>query len=473
VEREETAKRRRADLECFEHGRDELNLAEFPLAAICDRFLDGTKTVVFEDTVFDEETRRHLPRKLTVSGSDRFGLPTAKDDDVLLACVQLSSIGDFHSKEVHFSRYELLKLLRWPDETRYYRRLAVSLRRWKGLTVYSDRAFFDKSRRSWVNKDFGIFDNLYIYEKEEREGAAAPASSWFVWNEVMFDSFQSGYLKKLDWDLYCRLENPVAKRLYRFLDKRFYRSNEVRLDLHKLAFNKIRLSPNYNTGQIKRALERGISELEQHWELRRMPRDKRFQKGAERGKWEAVFVRKRPRKAKQNEVEQTEASAIELELELVRREIGPATARDLVAKHAESRIKTMIELHDFHNARGQERGPGFLVSGIKSKDPYVLPRGFKAEQRARAEREKPKRRRRTTPLQTDTAEQQKKSDSEFAAFWKSLGPDKQSEFEDAAVAAASRTLLDGYLRTKAVGGALFDGYRMVLLQSHFAHTKHQ
>ena len=50
---------------------DELNLAEFPLAAISDRFLDGTKTVVLEDTVFDREQNKYLLRRLTLSGSDR------------------------------------------------------------------------------------------------------------------------------------------------------------------------------------------------------------------------------------------------------------------------------------------------------------------------------------------------------------------------------------------------------------------
>ena len=80
------------ELEKFSKGRDELNLAEFPIAAISDRFLDGTKTVVISDEVWDRETKKYLPRKLTISGSDRYGLPGAKDDDVLLACVQLSGL---------------------------------------------------------------------------------------------------------------------------------------------------------------------------------------------------------------------------------------------------------------------------------------------------------------------------------------------------------------------------------------------
>ena len=77
-----------------------------------------------------------MKRELAISGSDRYGLPTSKDEDVLLACVQLSALQDFQEREVNFSRYELLKLLRWPDEGKSYKRLGVSLRRrWKGVTV--------------------------------------------------------------------------------------------------------------------------------------------------------------------------------------------------------------------------------------------------------------------------------------------------------------------------------------------------
>jgi len=73
---------------------DEMNLAEFPLASIADRHLDGRKTLVFEEPIYDRCERKYVQRRLTVSGSDRFGLPTAIDDDVLLACIQL--IGQRH-----------------------------------------------------------------------------------------------------------------------------------------------------------------------------------------------------------------------------------------------------------------------------------------------------------------------------------------------------------------------------------------
>ena len=201
----ETPKVGPSDWESFADGRDEMNLIECPLSAVADRYLDGRKTVVFRDEVFDSDRGAPVKRELAISGSDRYGLPTARDEDVLLACVQLSAMQEFQNREVFFSRYELLKLLRWPDEGKSYTRLAVSLRRWKGVTLYSDRAFYDHARKSWVTRDFGVFDFLSLYEREAVQGASAPAASRFVWNEVFFDSFRSGYLKKLDWNLYCRL----------------------------------------------------------------------------------------------------------------------------------------------------------------------------------------------------------------------------------------------------------------------------
>ena len=468
---EKTGIRRPVDLAAFREGRDEMNLAELPLAAVSDRFLDGAKTVVFVEDAWDKEKQATVKRKLSISGSDLYGLPTAKDDDVLLACVQLSALGDFHSRQVDFSRYELLKLLRWPDETKYYRRLSTSLRRWKGLTVFSDRAFYDHGRKSWVSRDFGVFDNLYIFEREESEGKYAPAKSRFLWNEVLYQSFQSGYLKKLDWDLYLSLKDPVAKRLYRFLDKRFYRQDEVVVDLHELAFNKVRLSRNYNTAQVKRALMKGISELEAMWELRRLDGEKRFRKVG-RGRWEAVFVKRRPRKS---EAVKEARQAQDVEMELARRGVGPATGADLVAKHRRERIESMIELHDWYNARGQERGPGFVVAGIKSKEGFVSPKGFRTKRQQRDERraansrkraEREIERRREAKVRAEAMS----NEEGFSSFWSGLGPSRQASFEEDAVANAEPTKRDGYFRSRKSGGAVFEEYRRVVLRDHFYHT---
>ena len=464
---------------------DELNLAEFPLSAISDRFLDGTKTVVIEDTVFDREHNRYLPRRLTLSGSDRFGLPTSKDDDVLLACIQLSRLNDFSTREVSFSRYEILRLLGWADETRNYERVATSLRRWKGLSIFSDRAFYDHTQKSWVNRDFGVFDTLVIYQREVLQGKAAPGCSRFVWNDVFFRSFQSGYLKQLDWSLYCRLKSPVAKRLYRFLDKRFYHSNRVEIDLQELALRKVRLTANYNTAQVKRTLLKGIEELEHVWDLKPRQPEERFRK-ASTGRWIAVFERR----AKQRRVPiETIASAVpisnpsvsipitsvnpqDLERELIKRGIGPASAEELSLSHPSSQIQEMIELYDWYNSKGQARGPGFLVQSIRNPSAIARPPGFvsssakqAAVQRQKAAKASDEQLR--TKRERQAAEQDKTRQRAFTAFWDALSPSDQDTFETEALDQAEHMTRRLYLQHSAKRDKAFELYRKVILQSHF------
>ena len=347
-------------------GRDEMNLVECPLSAVSDRFLDGRKTVVFQDQVWDPDRKAFLKRELAISGSDRYGLPTAKDEDVLLACVQLSSRQDFREGEVRFSRYELVKLLGWPDDGRSYNRISVSLRRWKGVTVYSDRAFYDHARKSWVMRDFGVFDNLSVYEREASERAAAPQSSWIVWNEVFFGSFRSGYLKKLDWELYCRLTDPVAKRLYRLLDKRFYHGPEVVFDLKELAVRKVRLSDSYDAGQMKRALSAGIRELKPFGTCTRCPPRSATRK-VRRGEWQVVFGRKRagnaPKAATPPPVDSVQVES------LVTRGVNRAVAEASSAAHS-ANVSAAVKLFDTHNLKGRSRGAGFLVDAVRNPDKY-------------------------------------------------------------------------------------------------------
>lgn len=470
----------------LESGVDELNLAEFPLAAVSDRFLEGAKTVVFEDTVFCQDAKQHLPRRLTISGSDRYGLPTAKDDDVLLACIQISRLSDFASPEVNFSRYEILKLLRWADDARNYERVATSLRRWKGLTVYSDRAFYDHEQKSWVNRDFGIFDNLTIYRREVQQGKNASGASRFVWNEVMYRSFLAGYLKRLDWGLYTRLESSVAKRLYRFLDKRFYHGNRVEIDLRELAVQKVRLSDQYNVAQMKRLLLKGIAELEERWELKRLDAKKRFVKEG-KGRWTVLLERKPQRSrvvvsntsresVKPLPLDTASIDSQSLVTRLTSRGIGPAAADELATGYPQTDVCTMIELYDWYNQRGQSRGAGFLVGAIKKPESIVFPKGFessasiaarKAAEKNRISSEREFR----TQREREHAERQNARHAAFLAFWQNLSPVEKEDFERQALDSADPTKRTGYLRAMGKGNnPVFEQYRSIILCDHFERT---
>src|SRR5579884_3759312 len=104
-------------------GRDELNLAEFPITLLSDRVPDGCKTLIFEDKVFDQQAGEMVIRKVTVTGSDAYGLPTAVDDEILVALLQLTKLDGFRDPKVHFSRYEVLQILGWKDGGKNYVRI--------------------------------------------------------------------------------------------------------------------------------------------------------------------------------------------------------------------------------------------------------------------------------------------------------------------------------------------------------------
>ena len=117
-------------------GRDELNLAEYPITLLAERVPPGLKTIAFKD--------RH--GKLTITGSDAHGLPAAPDADVIVALLHLTKIrNDFTDPTVHFSRYELVDLLGWADNGQNYRRLVESLNRWIGVTLYYEGTWWDIS----------------------------------------------------------------------------------------------------------------------------------------------------------------------------------------------------------------------------------------------------------------------------------------------------------------------------------------
>jgi hypothetical protein len=113
--------------------KDELNLAEFPIAALTDRVPDGQLSMVFED-ILEQRDGPPIVRRLTVLGTHKHGLPTAADDEVMVGLIQLTKRRNgFTDPRVTFSRYELIDLLGWPQNGRSYQRIEEALHRWVGV----------------------------------------------------------------------------------------------------------------------------------------------------------------------------------------------------------------------------------------------------------------------------------------------------------------------------------------------------
>src|SRR5580693_3338560 len=95
-------------------GRDELNLAEFPLTALAHRVSADCKELVYQDIIRDQNSGEIIPRKLTISGDVKYGLPTSLDDDVIVALIHMTKeANNFASRAVPFNRMAVLELLGW------------------------------------------------------------------------------------------------------------------------------------------------------------------------------------------------------------------------------------------------------------------------------------------------------------------------------------------------------------------------
>lgn len=382
--------------------KDELNLAEFPIAALTDRVPDGQLSLSYEDSL-EQREGSPIVRRLTIMGTQKHGLPTALDDEVMLGLIQLTKRrNNFTDAKVTFSRYELIDLLGWPQTGQSYRRIEEALHRWVGIVLMYENAWWDNSAKSWVDENFHVLDNVTLYDRERRRGggkAAGPGGSGkrgaarraapgpdgaplplssFRWNEVMFRSFQSGNLKQLDLEFYLSLRLPTTKRMFRFLDKRFYRRERLDFDLRTLACEHIGLSRSYKPTELKRRLRPALDELEETGYLEVLSADERYS-FQRKGQWRILFIRGPRGRADQAAAEPAAEAALLVEA-LTGHGIAPRVAAELVETHPSSRIRTKLEVFDWlvqnEDKRVAKNPAGYLVASIR--DDYVAPAGYRA-----------------------------------------------------------------------------------------------
>ena len=367
----------------LKNGRDELNLAEFPLTVLTDRPPDGVKTLVFQDQVWDKRTASRIDRKLIVSGSDLYGLPTPLDMDVLLCLIQMTKeANDFEERQVYFCRGDLIKMLRLIDSGKNYARIDESLRRWVGVTLYYDQSWWDKENREWISTDgFHILENIALMDrkksrrKREKGQTELPLSS-FAWNEIFLSSCSSGYVKALDLDTYLGLNRAISKRIYRYIDKHFYKKEQLELDLDDFCFVHVGMSRNFDVGKLKEKLQPSLEELEALGFLKPMSREERYIKVG-KGKWRIQLTRGK-NVAASKAIEQ-EIQVLPILQELIDRGVTLGIAEELVAslpiEDIQAQIEAVVWLIGKKDKRVSRNPPGYLVKAIREN--YPLPKGFK------------------------------------------------------------------------------------------------
>jgi hypothetical protein len=454
-------------------GRDELNLAEFPLCALAHRLRPDQKTLRFEDRVWDHGRGETITRQLTITGSDAYGLPTALDDAVLLGLIQLSRLEHFAARTVRFTRYQLIQLLGWRNESKSYERIEASLNRWTGVTLYYQRAWWNKAKQCWVDEKFHVLDNVRLFQRENgrRVGDDESGSSVFVWNEVIFRSFQAGNLKSIDFDFFRDLRSAIARRLYRFLDKRFFHRDRWDFNLKEFACEHAGLSRNYDTANLKRKLRCGITELEQRGYLRALSETERFLKVCS-GEWRIVFEKAKGEANRKSTPADEPAAA--LVAALIARGVSPSTARSTVKQFAPERIQPQLEVFDYlvvqKDPKVSRNPPGFLLSAIRGE--YAPPRDFlnheeMARHREEAEQRRTREARRREQQEAATRTKEEAREKAIQQFWQTLSAVERERMEQDAlqqISVAQRKMMDqGGMLAAAMRKTLLDACALKLM----------
>jgi cell division protein FtsL len=424
-------------------GKDEMNLAEFPMTSLSDRPITSETSLKFEDQIYDDRKKKLVTRKRIIEGSKEYGLPTATDDSVILALIQLTKLKNgFTTREVTFTRHELISLLSWPNKGQSYDRIAQSLHRLAGVTYHFENSWWDNRRKTWTTKIFGIIDTVELNDSRETDGQGGLFPSQIIWNQIILDSFQAGYLRSIDFQLCMNLTHAISMRMYRFLGKRFHLKTDWTLDLKDFAYEHIGLSRSYEGGtQIARKLQPAIEELESVGFLEPLPEEERFLKKGRA--WSIRFIKNTPATTPLPvPANDAEPQPLSLVTELSNRGVTKATATELVQKHPAESIQLKMDVFDWlvekQDKRIGQNPAGYLVKSIS--DDYAAPKGFisKAEQQQRQEARQAKERKAAEDRRQQQQEEarEKAERQAIETYWASLTPEQQSELDAASIAQA-------------------------------------
>ena len=249
-------------------GRDELNLIEVPFALPNKKNKKpGTQERI--TTVKREWVENNKRKYYTVTGSSEHGLPTTYAAEVYIAALELTYRQKFKSREVHATKQDFLELMGWHDNGQYRARLIRAFQELSGTKIYTN-TFWDHSKGERLKSaevGFGLIDDFRFFDTAEHkrkvhDGEKAPAESYFRWNEVLFQSFTAGFIRRLDTRTYFSISLPIAKTLYRIAGKVTHKNRSFEADLKHFAFDRLLMSDNYKQpSKIIQKIKPSLEEL--------------------------------------------------------------------------------------------------------------------------------------------------------------------------------------------------------------------
>lgn len=430
----------------LEFGRDEINLAEFPLW-VHGNISPKNKTLVFKSSVNDPRgAGRLIERQMTLRATEDLGLPCTRDALILFALLAIAwQNNQFATREVHFTFKEILDILGWDDSGANYNRIELALKRWDSIHIEYD-GWYDKATNDWADGPMlcGITSGGKIQPKRKRH-----LPSFIRWHEDFYPTLQHKNIRVLNLQELTQLSSPTAMQAYRFLEKEFGRKQRgrpvtvIEKDLRQLACEHIGMSRSLKPTRLRQNLNAIFVELEKMGCVEKVPPETRYRR-VDRSTW-MVTIRKARQKPIADDAKQIDLFDRDpLLSELCGRGITPETARKLAKQYDEELILQQIAYCDWRVALGEiEHVPSYLPKAIEEnfsppKD-YVTPEEQQriqvATEKASADREAKRQRKQQQEIenQAQKAATYKREMQQIEAYLKTLPEAEQNLAIDAAL----------------------------------------
>lgn len=242
---------------------DELNLCEIPLVGNSAK-KKRSKIICYHDTVRDASSGKSICRTFALRPCGRPlanqpWSPNWRDVDVLLALIKLKYEWDkFKSATLQVKLVDAWVALGGVDTKNRYRQIEgirKSITRWSNLSITCDNWRFENK---WKEVSFSP---IRVHWEFSEKRNPREATLFLTFASEICDSFRGTYKRSFDWDLYLKLGSPLARRLYRFLEKRFFRQSNLQFPLAHFSQEKVGLSRNYPTRKYKYQLLPAVAEL--------------------------------------------------------------------------------------------------------------------------------------------------------------------------------------------------------------------
>ena len=178
---------------------------------------------------------RRLEQLWRITSSHDFSLPGTFDEDVFVGVMALvrQRGGMPQDGKIRFSLYELIKVLKKKKRGTNYPKVRESLDRMASTIYYSENAFYDASEGESLETYRFTLWTIHFSRAKGAHGRAAEHHT-LKFDDAIIRSYNAGYLKLLDTDLYFALKLPLAKALYRLVDQRRSGSASWSVDAREL-----------------------------------------------------------------------------------------------------------------------------------------------------------------------------------------------------------------------------------------------